>query len=653
MGVQLTAFPVEYPPDPNKQVVRTGERFERLLRFLESRSAFVLDYETSGLRYFRGARAVGVGLASWDDQGRLWNAYVPFRHATGEPQLDLSIVGPALKRLLANDALKIGHNIKFEDHFSRAEGWQLLGPRYDTMVAGRLHDENRGASLDVRAREDLGDIQASYWVGELNQALRDLARFNRMGIQAYKEQYGYSEVAIALLGRYCCTDTDQTGRLYTWYEQRRISTGHGRIWKTEMRLTDVLCTMEENGLPIDVPYLREVQRLVVAAREDIGLRMQQMLGGMAFNPGSDPAVRSLLQDYFGIKLEKETAKHQAAVDQEVLEGLAESNYLCRLLLQWREAEKIASTYTESLLKTLDVSDVMHGNFQSVGTNTGRLSCREPNQQNFPTDDDARAVQHSGKKLEDGGIDPWSVQRAFVVRPGMRRLFFDYSQVELRMLTYYSHDPVMWDAYLRNQDIHARTASEIGAVARRECPRRVAKMVNFGLSYGLSASGLSRRAKVSLADATLFMDAFFQRYVGIPRFRQWLCTYARQHGCEFTNIFGRTRHVPLLNASVPNLVKRAERQLIGSVIQGTAAELTKESLVRLDDWIKAERLPVLLVNTVHDEIQIDCPVEYEGFVVRGVKQIMERFAEFDPIPIIVDASVTSTSWASKRKYEGAK
>jgi len=931
MALQLTAFPTEYPDDPSKQIITTGERFERLIRWLQTRKAIVVDYETSGTAWFKHACIAGIGLASWDDQGRIWNAYVPVRHRTASSQLSMDVVGPAVKQLLENtDVLKVGHNIKFEDHFSRKEGWRILGPRYDTMVAARLYNDNeRFLKLEKRAETDLGIADAMRWNRELNEEVAKLARANNMGIEAYKYQYGYSEVDPGLCGIYCCTDTAHTAQLHDCYERWGVSRYFPRIWKTEMRLTSVLCDMEQAGMPIDVPYLQSVKAQVRQAKEALEKRIQEAMGGYKFNIASDNELRTTLWHVLGLRWDKLTKGEQYAVDREVLEAFAPSNTVCKLILDWRDADKIDTTYTSSILNLLDAKSYVHGNLKQMGTNTGRLSCEEPNYQNFISDDEDRALAATGKKLKEGGKDPWSIRRAFTIREvGSARIFLDYclapetlvettkglrvirdirpgdkvyslddrkiiwanvsqstpiaplpayeitfdnkqtviassdhkwpvrvregkrfvviekttrelqlgermipmrrcvskskgythlyaysafeytkehllvadaelgprlpgfdvhhldgdkqnnnpenlkyenvrahrgqhsrqayrtqdhslrlahlrmaishrdfrgkknpnygnkrgavchcghcdkafyrfpsqakkycsracysearrlgnnhkivgirylgerpmhaitvdkthnfvlgagivtcnSQIELRVLAYYSRDPIMVDAYLRGEDIHDRTAAEVGAILQRECPRRVAKVVNFGLSYCMSARGLSAQAKIPEEEAAVFLAAFFQRYKGISAFRNELWAQARRQGCQWQNIFGRIRRLPDLKAPEFWKARRAERQMIGSAIQGTAAELTKESLCRLSDWFEAEKIPAIICNTIHDEIQIDCPQECLPQVVKGAKQYMENFPEFAPIPILVDAAVTYQTWADKGSYK---
>lgn len=652
MAVQLTAFPTEYEQNPLKQVITTGDRFERLICWMKSRKRIVVDYETSGIAWFQHAELCGIGLASWDDEGRIWNAYVPLRHRTGTPQLSFDLVAWAVKDLLEDPNIeKVGHNIKFEDHFSRKEGWRIRGPRYDTMVAARLYNDNEPLKLEKRAELDLGIKDAMAWNQALNVEIAKLARLNGMKIEDYKWKFGYSEVDPTLCGIYCCTDTDHTAKLRDHYEAWGVSRYYSRIWPTEMRLTEVLCDMEQAGLPVDVPYLESIRSQARAAKDRLQGHIKQLMGGYEFNVGSDDELRSVLYHVLGLRWEKRTKGNQLAVDVEVLESFSGTIEVCKAVLDWREADKIDTTYTTSIIELLDSKNIVHGNLQSVGTSTGRLSAKTPNYQNISNDDELRSLESTGKKLKEGGCDPWSVRRAFTVRgPDWVRILNDYSQIELRVLAHYSRDPIMVDAYLKGEDLHDRTAKEISNIRKVECSRRVAKAVNFGLSFCLSEKGLAVQTKISEEEATVVLQAFFKRYSGVASYRQELWARSRRDGCQASNLFGRTRRLPDLSSEIFWKRKRAERQMIGSIIQGTAAELTKESLVRLSDWFAAEKIPALLVNTVHDEIQIDCPKECLSQVVKGSKRLMEAFPEFYPIPIIAEPSVTYKTWADKVPYK---
>jgi DNA polymerase-1 len=650
--VQRSIFPTVDLNDPSKRLINTSGDFERLMSFMQTRKALVFDYETSGLTWYRQAEAVGVGLGSWDDQGRFWAGYVPWGHRTGEPQLDREVVVPALLQLLKSpDVLKLAHNIKFEDHFTRKLGGVVGGPRYDTMIAARLFDENRGMDLEGRAAIDLKDPNAHVQKRAVDLEVSRLAKANRMKKRAYLERYGYSEISIYRAAYYGSTDVHHCGGLYSFYEDWGLSSRFPRIWLTEMDLTEVLCDMEQVGLPVDVEYLNNLREILARELEKLEAQLSTMVG-FKFEPSKDDQVLWLLKT-LGVKITKQTKGGAEALDAEVLQAVTHLHPAIQLILDWREAEKLRNTYTSSILEKLDDNHVVHGDLQQVGTNTGRLSCKTPNYHNMPSESEKRAVAATGKKLEEGGLDPWSIRRAFVVRKdGVRvipRLFLDYSQIELRVLAWYSQDPVMMQAFLNGEDIHERTAIEVFG-HHDKATRRKAKVINFGLSYCLTDIGFSRQANIPLEDAKKFLSKFFQKFAGVESFRKRFWAQIRSTpDYSFTNTFGRPRRLPNIVHEEGWIRRRAERQGIGTLIQGTAAELNKESLVRISKWLKQEQLPAAIVNNVHDDIQLDSDESCLTYVALGCRMHMEDYPEFQPMPIVADCEYSYTNWAEKKKW----
>jgi len=801
MAVQTTGFN-DYAIErrrPDYHLVLTGDRFEQMIRFLEASPVLVVDTETSGLDWFRESRACGIAFAGIAG-GETHHFYVPFRHHTGEEQLDVERISPAIRRLLAGPQLKVGHNLKFDQHILSREGWKVAGPVYDTMVAAKLYDENRFVALKTRAVEDLGLETAKVGERRVGLAVAQLAKQRNMGVAEYRSRYGYSEVPIWLLGEYACMDADFTRGLWKFYEdpQRAVSQRFARIWSTEMDLLDVLCEAEETGIAIDVEYLVRLRQGLRDYLAQTEARIRLSLGGRKLELGSDAAVRRFLLEELRCPLYKLTrggknGDKQYAVDKEVLAEFAHAHPAVPRILAWREAEKLANTYTGSILDRIDSRNYLHPSFQQVGTTSGRLSCTSPNFQNQPVDDDERAKRHSGKSLEEGGVDPWSIRRAYIVgKPGWVRLFFDYSQIELRVLAFYTRDPILVDAYLKGEDIHTRTSREVFG-SEEKAMRRLAKVINFGLcisegqrvltqqdglvpiervqdhhllwdgvewvkhdglvcrgveevlsydgitatpdhvvylrdgsastlraaafaiyprrlavgaidetpvrfvsvdraggedsggrcdplgefahpqkakvydlinagphhrftvegkivsnSYGLSPKGFSRQVHVPLEEAETYFRKFFERYRGIVDFRRAFWTQVRQQKGFFQNIFGRPRRITGLSSADGFKRGQAEREAIASLIQGTAAELTKESLVRIARVFKERSLPAQITSTVHDEIQIDCDARALQEVAQEVKALMEAFPEFAPIPIKVDGDYSVTSWADKKK-----
>jgi DNA polymerase I-like protein with 3'-5' exonuclease and polymerase domains len=921
---------------PDKEIVWRMDQVGPMVRFLQASPILIFDFETSGLAYFRDAAACGIALAGVDQEGQRRSYYVPFRHATIFRQLPIEVVSQGVAPLLADpNKLKIAHHIKFDEHMARREGWRVEGKRYDTMIAAHIADENKPIGLKSRAMSDLHRNDADYWEGRVDAEVRQLAKKEGLGIAAYREKYGYSQVPLPIVGPYACLDVELTHELYKLYEKNGLSSFYGPIFSTESKLTGILCEMEEEGLPIDVPYVQKLRENLVAVQAQLLDSIFRIIPGKRFNLASDQELRDFLTCDLRLPLHKLTEKEQLAVDAEVLEEFSAAHPAISFILQWREAEKIRNTYTTSILSRLDRNNILHPDYQQVGTVTGRLACKSPNFQNQVRDDDDRAKKHSGKGLKEGGVDPWSVRRAYVNRgPGWVRLFFDYclhpstlvetvagkralgdlkprdrvftcrnmeissgevsravrigklpaykinfdngesviasvdhewpvaiikgqqfyqikrktenlqegqwvlsakltekgciyddrvssieyvglqemfaitvepdhnyilgcgvvtcnSQIELRVLAHYSQDPTLVEAYLTGEDIHSRTSMEVFG---NKSSRQLAKILNFGLciaggqkvltrqdglvpieqvqdrhflwdgvdwvrhaglvcrgekgvvtyedltatpehlvflkggrsipigclassissgrlalgavgedpvkyfaaygphwyaiensgcescmscspclktavvydlldagprnrftvegkivsnSYCMSAIGYSRNAKIPQEEAEKHMAQFFARYSGIKPFREKLWAEVQSQRGYFQNIFGRPRRVIGILSPGRQAVSRARRQIISTLIQGTAAELTKESLCRIHDFLRAENIPAKIVATVHDEIQIDCPVGSLSRVARETKRLMEDFSQFAPIPILVDGQYSTQSWSDKQ------
>ena len=648
MVFQYTPF-LEKPALFDKEIIRNGDQFQRMVNFLELSPFLTFDTETSGLAWYRDSKICGIAFAGLGDNG-LRSFYVPIRHRTGESQMSLSAVASTIKGLLANDRLKIAHNFKFDEHMIRREGWAANGPRYDTSVAAKLYDENSPIALKTRAVKDLGIADAELYEKRVSETIDKLAKINCMKKGEYKEQYGYSHLPIDLCGVYACFDVEFTTQLYWFYENAGVSTNYSRVFSTEMSLIKVLCDMEQNGMSIDVEYLESLKAKLQIKKAELEENLFYHLSVPSFNIASDAELRNYLINNLGLPLSKLTKGKALAVDKEVLDSFSDKHPAIPIISQWREAEKLENTYTGSILDRLGVNNTLHCDFQQMGTIASRLSCKKPNLQNQPSDSDSRALEYSGNKLEYGGVDPWSIRRAYVVADPKEfiRVYFDYSQVELRVLAFYSQDPVMVNAYLNNEDIHSRTSLEVFG-NKEKAFRRLAKIINFGLSYGMAEKGFARQANISIEKATEYLSKFFDRYAGISVFKDNFYRHVSSNNGFFTNLFGRPRRVPSINSSDDYTRGRAERQSIASLIQGSAGELTKESLVRVDrktienGW-ENEVFPVC---TIHDENQYDVHLSIFPEFCRMVKKEMEDFSEFAPIPIIVDGEYTLTNWSEKK------
>lgn len=637
------------PFQGNKEIVRSYEAFERMINFLKLSPFITLDTETSGTAWYKHASICGASFSGIVD-GVFKCFYVPFRHKTGEIQLSFSKCKEDLQRILENNKLKIAHNFKFDDHMFRKEGIYIKGPRYDTMIAAHLYDENKLKALKDRAVSDLGIKDAHDYDKAVDIELAKLAKLNNMKIKEYKYKFGYSHLPIDLCGIYACYDVDFTTQLYWFYERANISSNYSRVFNTEMNLISVLCDMEENGMPIDTEYLYNLKNKLKIVKDQIEENLFYHMRIRNFNIASDDELRQFLLNDLNLPLSKQTKNFQLSVDNEVLGSFSEYHPSLSLISKWKEADKLSTTYTDSIIKCLDSKSVVHCDFQQIGTIASRLSCKDPNLQNQPTDDDSRAIEYSGVDLEHDGIDPWSIRRAYIVRnKEWPRLYWDYSQIELRVLTAYCKDPILVQAYLNDEDIHSVTSLEVFG-SKDKTYRRRAKVINFGVTYGMTEFHFASAIGVPVEEARSFLVKFFDRYKGVDSFRNTLWQQVRDSNGFFTNIFGRPRRIPDINSFNIKDRSRSERQTIATLIQGSAGELTKESLVRISQRVNSEGLNGLVfpVCTIHDEIQYDCAVEALPKFCKIVKELMESYEEFNPIPIKVDSEYTLTNWSEKRK-----
>lgn len=935
---QLMLDVFEPPKLPrNHTIVQDADTFQTMLTELQAQKEVAYDFETSGTAYWAHARPVSIGLGYMTDDGpKCW--YVPWGHGTTEKQLDEKLILGDLGKLLCDPTrATVAHHHKFEDHMGRVLGWKVEGPRHDTMVAAHLYDENQRVKLEIRAEKDLGIKGASDNAKKITEIVKKLAHHERMKIKAYKNQYGYSMIPVAIAGPYGCTDVDHCLRLRKFYKDWGVETFFPRIYQTEMELTRICCDMEHDGVPVNKQYLLDANTQLNAHMGPLSERIFDAFGGHRFNLKSDEELADAIEGRLKIKLTERTKEGHRKVDQEVLGPLVERSDAIKYLMEWKDCDKINNSFTLSLVEKLDAKHHLHCDFRQIGTTTGRLSCAKPNLQQMPND-----------KKDKPHIP--SIRSAFLVPEGHVRLYFDYSQIELRVLAKESGDPKMIQAYINGDDIHEATAQGAGVT------RRKAKVINFGLcltghqevltneglirldevkashllwdgiewvthdglicrgeqevvtydgveatpdhvvytedgrkipigclaselhpgriargadgrspisydahsdrqseaawedhrcgscvwclregslhkhgrdqigsselhlsegevqgppgsvtgaavrrygsalragyarflnslqgtwdqgalrvagtlhsmgfgdvsnlglqgfglrpqgqrgpllagesapratlsqseesaqarwrllqgrtfasggqslhqaqdgtaslpgvhedlrqsisrpatrrakvydllnagprhrftvagkivsnSYGMGPGGYAKKVGVTIEEARRDFDAFFRNFVGIQPYKRALARQAaeREDG-QLVNLFGRARRVPMIHAKEKWKKGSAERQITSSRIQGTAAELTKESMVRIDHWIRDRGCPAKMVLTVHDEIQVDVPIPHMIETARAMKSLMSDFPEFAPVPIVADGEYSVTNWADKKALPG--
>lgn len=680
--VQMTAYSFfEGQQDPRFRVCLTSSDLQEAENFLSRARVIAHDYETDGLAWWAGKRACGGALSARVD-GEVRGFYVPYRHRTGQRQVDPEVAVAFQKRFVEDPrVLKVYHNRKFDDHMGRRDGITIAGPCEDTMLAARLYREDAPAGLKERALSDLNDPDAKRHEDLLNLDIVRLAKAMGLTKTAYKDAFGYAALDLFLCGRYAAHDAYLTLRLHEFYEEKGVREYYSRsprgsdywgVWDVEMALVEVLCDMEEVGVPVDVDHVRNMSRHLAREKERAELAFFSESGLEYFNLGSDDQLRERLQSK-GCKFTKMTSKGNLAMDANVLvETMAKLPFV-KWVLRWRDVDKLLSTYTVSLLKFVDEHGVLHGNYRQMGTNTGRLSCGEPNLQNIVSGVDLKFLRDV-LGFEKDRLDACrlyeSVKRIFVVQrtsadpffsPRMFRNYSDYSQVELRVIAHYTQDPRLLRTYREGGDVHDEVERTVFDTGKHEDPvtgeardgpnRRKAKVINFGLSYCMSPIGFHNQLpEVSVEEAEGYFDQYNVNFPEVDAFRKQFWGFVLTNGLCFNSMFGRTRRVPAIASPVWRLAQRAKRQAFATLIQGTAADVMKLSLVRVSRALRDAGLGSRLTGTVHDEAHVDGPVEEFAEVARLLKSVMEDFPDFT-VPVVVDSEYSVTHWGDKHPVPG--
>jgi len=381
--------------------------------------------------------------------------------------------------------------------------------------------------------------------------------------------------------------------------------------------------MERNGILVDTALLarhgKELGERVLALEQQA-----YALAGGPFNLGSPKQLAEILFDRMQLKVVKKTPSGAPSTDEEVLEKLAEDHPLARTLLDHRSVSKLKSTYTDKLPRMIHPrTGRVHTNYAQAVAVTGRLSSNDPNLQNIPV----RTTE--GRRIRE----------AFIAPAGSKIVSADYSQIELRIMAHLSGDKGLVEAFSRGEDIHRHTAAEVFGAALGEVTseqRRYAKVINFGLIYGMSAFGLAQNLGIERAAAASYMDRYFQRYPGVAQYMERTRQEARDQGFVET-VFGRRLWLPDIASS--NVARRqgAERQAINAPMQGTAADLIKLAMIKVQGWLEAENLRTKLIMQVHDELVLEVPEDELERVKPGVEALMMGVAKLD-VPLVVEAGV---------------
>ena len=593
---------------PPVTVVADAAALEDLVLALDESEAFAIDTETTSLR---ATEADLVGLSFCTAEDRIW--YVPVGHRTGR-QLPAEQVRDALMPLLADPARgKIGQNFKYDMVVLRINGYAVAGLAFDTLIASTLLDPARKRhGLDALAADHLGWPMVSY---------REVT--TRGGVQV-----GFLDVPIAEAARYAGEDAWITWRLAQDFGERMKGQPFESLFReVELPISEFLADMELRGIGLAPAVLEEMsvgfrKRLVVLEREI------HELAGRPFNVNSTQQLGDILFNRLGLPTKRKT-KTGYSTNVAVLEELRDLHPLPACILEYRGVAKLQSTYVDALPKLVNPrTGRLHTSFSQTIAATGRLSSEKPNLQNIPV------------RSEDGR----RIRRAFVPSEGRCFLAADYSQIELRIMAHLSGDTQLLDAFREGQDIHTRTASELFTVAPSAVSsemRVVAKTINFGVLYGMSAFRLARDLKMSNREAKAFIDRYFHRYPGVRDWKDMTLQAARIHGYVET-LLGRRRPLPDLGSSNHSARTAAERMAVNTPVQGSAADVVKLAMLACERDLVAAGLDAEVLLQVHDELIFELPPAQLDATREVVIQAMEGAAELT-VPLTVELG-WGNNWA---------
>jgi len=594
------------------ETVTSWEALERWLALLQQAELFAFDTETTSLDYMR-AEIVGVSFSVAPGAA----AYVPLAHVyPGAPeQLPRAAVLARLKPLLEDAARgKVGHNLKFDAHVLLTAGITLRGVRFDTMLESYVWNS-------VATNHDM-DSDAQRYLG-----LRTIPYTDVTGRGA--RQISFDQVPVERASEYAAEDADVTLRLHQalWPQLEGVPPLARLYREVELPLLAVLTRMERHGVLIDRERLRAQSREFARQLQEL-LLLAHREAGHEFNIESPRQLQQILFERLQLPVRRRTPTGQPSTAEDVLEELADSYALPRLVLEYRALAKLKSTYTDKLPELVNErTGRIHTCYAQAVAATGRLSSVDPNLQNIPV------RRNEGRRI----------RQAFVAPEGCVLLAADYSQIELRIMAHLSGDETLRAAFGEDRDVHQATAAEVFAVAPEAVSadqRRTAKVINFGLIYGMSAFGLARNLGIERAAAQQYVERYFQRYPGVKRFMDNTRTQARELGYVET-VFGRRLYLPDIRSGNPQLRQYAERSAINAPMQGTAADIIKRAMIEIDAWMNATGSQARLIMQVHDELVFEVPREQAAAFGEVLRQHMAGAATLS-VPLRVDVG-TGTNW----------
>ena len=578
---------------------------EKWLKKIEISTLTAVDTETTGLDAL-AAELVGISLSVKPGEA----CYIPVAHRNGELQLDRALVLARMKPWLESATnLKVGQNLKYDAHIFANYGITLKGVAFDTLLESYVLESHLPHNMDSLAERHLGMKTIRY------------EEVCGKGVH----QIGFDQVDLKIATDYAAEDADITLRLHLeLWPQIQESPGLLYIYENvEMPAMRVLGIMERNGIRID-------SALLAKQGQQVGKRLLELegeihkLAGQPFNIQSPKQIAEILFGQLELPVIKKTPSGAPSTDEEVLQKLAEDYPLPARILDYRSLAKLMSTYIEKLPRMADPkTGRVHTNFSQATAVTGRLASSDPNLQNIPV------------RTEEGR----RIREAFIPAEGCKLLSADYSQIELRIMAHIAEDENLLTAFKEGKDVHQATAAEIFGVPLDDVnseQRRYAKVINFGLIYGMSAFGLAGNLGIERSAAQNYIAKYFDRYPGVAQYMERTRLEARENGYVET-VFGRRLWLPEIKGSNGPRRQGAERAAINAPMQGTAADLIKLAMIAVEDWLEKEQLKTRLLLQVHDELVLDVPFDELELVQAKLPGLMCNVAQLK-VPLVVSIGI---------------
>jgi DNA polymerase-1 len=553
------------------------------------------------------ARLVGLSFAFGGEA-----VYLPLAHdypgapAQIKTEVALNLLKPWLER---EDCRKVGENVKFDSHVLANHGVRLAGCVHDTLLESYVLEVHERHDLDSLAQRHCGWTTLSY----------DEVTGKGAG------RIAFSAVEIARATAYAAEKTDCVLALHDLLHPR-IEADEKLGWvygKIEVPVLSVLFRMERNGVLLDKVKLEAQSHEL--GKEILATEQKAFeLAGQPFNLGSPKQIQEILFERQKLPVKKKTPSGQPSTDEDSLAELALDHPLPKLILEHRALSKLKSTYTDKLPKSVHaLTGRVHTTYSQTTAVTGRLASNDPNLQNIPIRTPA------GRRIRE----------CFIAPPGAKIVSADYSQVELRIMAHLSGDENLRRAFSEGEDVHRATAAEVFGLPRDRVgnnERRVAKVINFGLMYGMSSFGVAQNLGIERGTAQTYIDSYFARYPGVKRYMDETRRRARELGFVET-VFGRRLWLPELKSGAPVRRQAAERAAINAPMQGTAADLIKLAMIAVQTWLDSSNLTTKLIMQVHDELVLEVPDEELDLVRTNLKELMQSVAKLE-VPLIVEVGV---------------